>query len=167
MKKSNWIIYALLALVSVFLLWLWFYLGFNEIDSPLDLIASIIWWLVIIVSVVIVVRVEKTRKERIRTIYVSDRTIFNSEAGIKVYRDCDQMIEFMEEVLEELSYDFTKNELPDLKEVPIHYYVKTSDFSSDTWKGEIVFPSNEEGVAFADRDELSQILHQAKTFVRT
>ena len=30
MKKSNWIGLAIAVLVDVFLLWLWFFLGFNQ-----------------------------------------------------------------------------------------------------------------------------------------
>ena len=52
MKKSNWIGLAIAVLVDVFLLWLWFFLGFNQVDSPLDLVISIIW-LVVIVAVVV------------------------------------------------------------------------------------------------------------------
>ena len=48
MKKSNVIVFAIAAVLSIFLLWLWYFLGFNQIDSPLDLIISIIWWVVIV-----------------------------------------------------------------------------------------------------------------------
>ena len=43
MKKSNVIITVVLAAVSIFLLALWYMLGFNEIDSPLDLVISVLF----------------------------------------------------------------------------------------------------------------------------
>lgn len=49
MKKSNIVVLTIAAVVSVFLLGLWFFLGFNQIDSPLDLVVSVIWWVAIAV----------------------------------------------------------------------------------------------------------------------
>lgn len=45
MKKSNVIVLAVAALVAAFLLFLWYYLGFNHIDSPFDLVLTVVWWL--------------------------------------------------------------------------------------------------------------------------
>ena len=70
MKKSNWILLTVFLIASIFLLWLWYYLGFNRVDNPLDLVLSIIWWVVIVVSFVVISRAEKKRREEIRTIYV-------------------------------------------------------------------------------------------------
>ena len=45
MKKSNVIVLAVAALVAAFLLFLWYYLGFNRIDNPFDLVLTICWWI--------------------------------------------------------------------------------------------------------------------------
>ena len=42
MKKSNWLIVGLLVVASVIFLAMWYALGFNLIDDPLDLIVSIV-----------------------------------------------------------------------------------------------------------------------------
>ena len=84
MKKSNVIITVVLAAVSIFLLALWYALGLNRVDEPLDLIVSIVWWAVIIVSIVAVVKVENTRRERVRTVYVANGSYYNSEAGNRI-----------------------------------------------------------------------------------
>ena len=34
MKKSNVIVFVLLALASAFFLWLWYFLGLNRVDEP-------------------------------------------------------------------------------------------------------------------------------------
>ena len=84
MKKSNVIITVVLAAVSIFLLALWYALGLNRVDEPLDLIVSIVWWAVIIVAIVAVVKVENTRRERVRTVYVANGSYYNSEAGNRI-----------------------------------------------------------------------------------
>ena len=71
MKKSNWIGLAIAVLVDVFLLWLWFFLGFNLVDSPFDLVISIIWLVAIVAVAAAVNRLECQREKRLRNIYVS------------------------------------------------------------------------------------------------
>ena len=49
MKKSNVIVFVLLALASAFFLWLWYFLGLNRVDEPLDLVCPSCggwssWW---------------------------------------------------------------------------------------------------------------------------
>ena len=58
MKKSNVIITVILAAVSIFLLALWYWLGFNEIDSPLDLVISVVWWAVIVAGIAVAAKTE-------------------------------------------------------------------------------------------------------------
>ena len=70
MKKSNVIVFVLLALASAFFLWLWYFLGLNRVDEPLDLVLSIVWWLVIVVAIAVIVKMERTRRQRVRTVYV-------------------------------------------------------------------------------------------------
>ena len=72
MKKSNVIVFVLLALASAFFLWLWYFLGLNRVDEPLDLVLSIVWWLVIVVAIAVIVKMERTRRQRVRTVYVGD-----------------------------------------------------------------------------------------------
>ena len=82
MKKSNWIGLAIAVLVDVFLLWLWFFLGFNLVDSPFDLVISIIWLVAIVAIVVVANRLERQRAKRLRTVYVSSSAVFNKERGL-------------------------------------------------------------------------------------
>lgn len=34
MRKSNWLVVAIAVVASAILLWVWFTLGFNRVDSP-------------------------------------------------------------------------------------------------------------------------------------
>ena len=68
MKASNIAITAVLVVVSAFLLWLWYYLGFSTGDSVTDVVAIAVWWAVIVIGIVAVVRFERSRRRRIRTL---------------------------------------------------------------------------------------------------
>lgn len=190
MKKSNWIIMAVVAVVSVFLLWLWFYLGFNKIDSPLDLLLSIIWWLIVAIGIFGIIRVESARRKRVRTIYVGNKAFFNSEKGITYYREGDEanFIEEVEKTLDNLAYNFKREDYPETDELDIAYIIRsdvykaqdekdekekdarTVDFASYgseqsekekeyKWEGEVVISHTGTEFAFASKEELVQIVH--------
>lgn len=42
MRKSNWLVAVMAALSCAVLLGLWFQLGFNHVDDPLDLVIAIV-----------------------------------------------------------------------------------------------------------------------------
>ena len=87
MKKFNVILTVLIAAVSAFLLWLWFNLGFNTVDAPLDLILSVVWWAIVAVGIAFVVKTEKTRRESVRTVYVGDSEV-DIETAANAGVDC-------------------------------------------------------------------------------
>lgn len=183
MKKSNWIILAIAAVISIFLLWLWFYLELNRIDEPLDLVLSIIWWLLIALTIFVIYRVEKARRQRIRTMYVGKTSFFNSEAGIIPYTDKENLVARIEQTLEDLKYDFTKEDLPDLEEHPMDFVVRTTKFKlketeeqetlseqaqtseqqeEEQWEGSVVFVEREnedEEHPFENKEELFQTIN--------
>lgn len=169
MKKINWILLVIFVIISAFLLWLWFYLGFNHVDSPLDLVLSIIWWIIFILGVFIIWRLEKRRQERIRTLYISDSKIFNSELGIRVFGDLEQLVFVMGQTLEELKYNFNREDLPEHEELPMRFLVRTFAYKADkedeeenTWEGEVCVVGVEEPTPFETRDELIQIVTALK-----
>ena len=112
MKKSNWIGLAIAVLVDVFLLWLWFFLGFNRIDSPLDLVIFIIWLVVIVAVIVGVNRLERQREKRLRTIYVSSTAVFNKERGLVSLGSAAAAPSVMERILRDMEYGFDLKEMP-------------------------------------------------------
>lgn len=145
MKKSNYLILAVSALVSIFLLYLWYSLGFNKIDGPLDLVISIVWWVLIAVLVVWINKLEKTRKQRIRTMYLAPAVLYNSETGVRRLQAGVNTVEAMREILEGLEYGFDTQDLPSRDEVDFAYVVKTDEYkpaqdkdSEPTWKGSVV-----------------------------
>ena len=165
MKKSNVIVFAIAAVLSIFLLWLWYFLGFNQIDSPLDLIISIIWWVVIVALIAGVVKVEKTRREKIRTTYVGTGVLFNREAGT-VGLSGQGAVDAIERTIANLKYDFTNTSLEDETKAAIKTVVRTktykpaeSEDAQPTWEGEVCLAiPGAEAKPFASKEELVALL---------
>lgn len=87
MRKSNIVIIAILLIVSLFLLWLWKFLGFS-LHDPIDLTIAIVWWVILAAVIVAIVITEQRRRSRIRTIFVSDGVLYNCETGVVRLETC-------------------------------------------------------------------------------
>ena len=168
MKKSNWIGLAIAVLVDVFLLWLWFFLGFNRIDSPLALVISIIWLVAIVVVAAAVNRLERQREKRLRTIYVSSTAVFNKERGLVSLGSAAAAPSVMERILRDMEYGFDLKEMPKPEEFNCRYVVQTDEYKATggeggepTWKGTVVAIDHAAGnreMPFSSRDELAAAL---------
>lgn len=176
MKKSNVIIFVLLVLASAFFLWLWFFLGLNRVDEPLDLVLSIVWWAVAVVAVAVIVKMERTRRQRIRTVYVGDRATFNSEKGLMIFEGAEPMDEVIASILRNLKYDFSRADFPDEEDFDVKYFVRTKKFDMEEraddeaqgddetqgeqqqWTGEVFVVQTKEEHPFETPEELAGIL---------
>lgn len=168
MKKSNWIGFAIVVLVDVFLLWLWFFLGFNRIDSPLDLVISIIWLVAIVAVAAAVNRLERQREKRLRTIYVSSTAVFNKERGLVSLGSAAAAPSVMERILRDMEYGFDLKEMPKPEEFNCRYVVQTDEYKATggeggepTWKGTVVAIDHAAGnreMPFSSRSELAAAL---------
>ncbi len=154
MKKNNIIVLAISAVAAAFLLWLWFYLGFNHIDNPLDLVLAIVWWVVIAALVVLISYMERKRQRQIRTIYVSPTALYNSEKGIVALKEASS-VEAMEGILQQLEYNFDKQDLPSKKTFDYRFVVQTNEYKendSDSTEGESSEPKWTGTVIKIDRE---------------
>lgn len=168
MKKSNWIGLAIAVLVDVFLLWLWFFLGFNRVDSPLDLVISIIWLVAIVAVTAAVNRLERQREKRLRAIYVSSTAVFNKERGLVSLGSAAAAPSVMERILRDMEYGFDLKEMPKPEEFNCRYVVQTDEYKATggeggepTWKGTVVAIDHAAGnreMPFSSRDELAAAL---------
>lgn len=176
MKKSNVIIFVLLAAASAFLLWLWYFLGFNRVDDPLDLVLAIAWWAAAVIAIAVIVKMERTRRRRIRTVYVGDDAAFNSEKGLLALAEGTPDQEAIASILEELTYGFERADFPDQEEFEAKYFVRTKEFEpekdddeaeeaaepaprgQESWKGEVFVVETKEEKAFDTPEELAAIL---------
>lgn len=160
MNMKNKIAVGCTVLVSAFLLFLWYALGFNHVDAPLDLVVSIIWWCGIAALAFAVKRAEDKRRYEMRTLYVTDAALFNPETGMIEPDGRDQM-EMAAEVLDGLSYGFKVKELSGHMKPNVRYVVHTDEFADkgDTWKGSvIVMDAPDYPIDFSDRYGLACIL---------
>lgn len=167
MKKNNIIVLAISAVAAAFLLWLWFYLGFNQIDNPLDLVLAILWWVGIAVIVGLIVYLERKRQRQIRTIYVSPTALYNSEKGIVTLKEVSS-VDAMEGILQELEYNFDKADLPSKKTFDYRYIVQTDEYkeqdSEDTdnsnepkWSGKVIKIDRENGNTETDFASIQEL----------
>lgn len=153
MKKSNIILAVALVAISIFLLWLWFALGFNQVDSPFDLLLSILWWAVIALGIFGVVKFEKARQRQIRTAYITaDGRLYNSEAGMTFPKANQDVIQTLAETLANLEYGFKKADAPTNEDgspaVEFAWVVRTETYKParnsaqgeerEMWRGEVV-----------------------------
>lgn len=172
MKKSNVLITAVIVVVSAFLLWLWYNLGFNHVDSPLDLVLSVVWWAIVVVGVVLVAKAEKTRQESVRTVYLGEGRLYNSETGVRMLSAGASVADSLAAVLAGLTYGFDREAAPDPddKENPANWthVVRTSKYElarnddgerkDETWEGEVVVVETGRTIPFTSRAALAQII---------
>lgn len=167
MKKSNVIVLAVSALVAVFLLWLWFYLGFNNVDSPTDLALAIGWWVGIAAIVALIAYLERKRQQQVRTIYVSPTALYNSERGIVALKE-SSCTDAMESILQQLEYNFNKEDLPSNKTFDYRYVVQTNEYkeqgseddqdsSQPKWTGKVTKIDRENGNTETDFSSIEEL----------
>ncbi|MBE6472573.1 MAG: hypothetical protein E7Z99_03205 [Coriobacteriaceae bacterium] len=171
MKKSNVVAFIVAIVISAFLLWLWYWLGFDHIDAPLDLVLSIIWWILVAVLCVVIYRVEKKRQERVRTCYISSELVYNSEAGAVPSKGMDEAVERIHDIVNELEYTFDVEERPE--SVSFDYVVRSAVFKMKQeadeengveeeldWRGEVAVAGHpdDDPIPFDGREELRNVL---------
>lgn len=163
MRKSNWIIIAIIVVASIIFLGMWYYFGFNYVDDPLDLVISIIWWVLIVAICIIINKVEKDRQRAIRTVYLAPNFIFNTELGVINLGPDGKYVPVIQRVLSNLEYDFDKQDTPEENKSRsrFRYIVHTNKFedNGDTWEGEIIMVSQpDRPFEFNGRHELAAVL---------
>lgn len=140
MRKSNWIIAAILLVASLVFLWLWQTLQFNLVDNPIDVVVTVVWWVVIIAGCAAIHWAEKKRQERIRTVFLAPGLVYNCEAGVLRLDPGASSVDAMRKILANLTYSFDLAELPANSRVRFQTIVRTERFAEGgrTWEGEVV-----------------------------
>lgn len=177
MKKSNYLILVISVLASAFLLYLWWALGFNKVDNPLDMAISIVWWIVVVLLVVLINRWEQKRQRAVRTVYLAATALYNSETGVQELED-GKTVEALETLLAGLTYGFKVQDAPAADEFDYRYVVKSdrykaaakadgandsenSEAAEPTWEGTVIAIDRENGnteTKFSNRAELAAAL---------
>ena len=163
MRKSNVLVIAILVILSLVFLLLWNRLGFSLTD-PADLAITIVWWLVIIGVAVAIVLVERRRRERIRSVFVSDGVLYNCETGLIRMGDSPNAKEYVKMIRHALnSLDYGAEAKLNQNQPRLHfkYIVRSKKFSDGgrKWTGELVDVKNPQNNRdFSSIDELTQVL---------
>lgn len=170
MKTNNYIVLIVSAIIAAVLLFLWYSLGFCNVDNPLDLVLAIVWWVGIVAIVALIVRFENKRKQRVRTMYIGEKQLFNSEKGLipLASEGADGIVEAMQGALGELKYGFSTEDMPAKDEFGFRFVVQTEKFKAadeddgePTWEGSVVKIDGENGnveTPFKTIDELKAAL---------
>lgn len=161
MRKSNWIFFLIACAASIILLMLWYALGFDKVDSPLDLVLSVAWWVIAIAAAVIVSRMESKRRYHQRTVYVmSDGSLFSPELGTVCYDDLG-VVDSIAKVIGQLDYPLESKELDEDKLGDVKCLVYTDKFENggNKWSGKVAFPNRKSDVReYVDMEELVDML---------
>ncbi len=161
MRKSNWIIAAVFVLASILFLWMWHALQFDLVDNPLDLVVTIVWWVVIAGVCVAIHLAERKRRERVRTVFLASGLMYNSEAGMVRLEPGTPVVEALRNLLSQLEYDFDLAEPPSNSRVHFQRIVRSAKFNDDgdTWEGEVVevaYPDTPR--SFRSKNELATLV---------
>ena len=160
MKKSNWLIVGLLVVASVIFL----AMGFNLIDDPLDLIVSIVWWVVIIAICLLIQWSENKRRRSIRTTLLAPRVMYNPEVGVVEVAPGQTHAQTLERILSNLTYGFDTEENANEQHIRFKQIVRSKKFTNagETWTGEVVDVANPNQVRyFQNRAELARLIDAA------
>lgn len=164
MRKSNWLVVAILIVASIIFLAMWYGLGFNLVDDPLDLVVTIVWWVVILAVCVIITVVENKRRRSMRTSFVAPGIIYNPEAGIIKVEEGNPYVPALQNILNNLDYGFDKKNVSNEKRIRFKYIIRSDKFSDNgnTWQGEVVKVSNPDDIRhFQNKKELSALIDAA------
>lgn len=162
MRKSNWFVIALAVVAVAVLLWLWYFLGFNRIDSPLDLVIAIVWWVVIALVVIAIKRAEDKRREKMRIAFIGDGFLYNPESGLVVPDQGESEVTLLERTLANMTYPDKVVALDDDERLTFRWIVRSSKFADDgdVWEGEVspAHKPDEDPISFESREDLIALL---------
>ena len=97
MRKSNWLVAVMAVLSCAVLLGLWFQLGFNHVDDPLDLVIAIVWWVVVAGVIGAIMWAEHRRREKMRLAFVGTGVVYNPERGLVLVEEDDSELDALQE----------------------------------------------------------------------
>lgn len=160
MKKSNWLIVGILVVASIVFLAMWYALGFNLVDDPLDLVISIAWWVIIVAVCLAINWSEQKRRRSLRTSFLAPGLIYNPEAGIVRINE-EAYTPALERVLDNLDYDFDQKEVSNDQRIRFTHIVRSDKFADkgNTWRGEVVKVATPDDVRyFQSKAELARLI---------
>ncbi len=157
MRKSNWLVIGIIIAASLAFLAMWFLMGFNVVDNTLDLLITVVWWVVVVAVCIGISLAESRRKRVMRTVYVAHNLLYNPEVGFLEVPEGGSCTEALQRLLQQLDYDFNAQCPLGDQRAEFIYVVRTNKFAQggNVWTGEVVSASNErEAMPFASKEQL-------------
>ena len=165
MRTNNWIVATLAVVASVALLAAWFGLGFNQVDTPLDLVVAILWWVVVAAVIAGIFWAEQKRRQKMRLAFVGDGVLYNAERGIVLVENGWDVVSTLQRTLDSLSYADQPAELSRRSRPAFRWVVRSHKFDQggSIWEGEVLPAGdpNAEAKLFRNREELAQLIGAA------
>lgn len=163
MRKSNWLVLVVAIVASALLLWVWFALGYSHVDSPLDMMLTALWWLVIAVVISAIVWAERHRRQKMLTAFVGNGIVYNPEKGVVRVRAGESEVELLRNVLAGLTFEDDVANLSGSRST-FRWIVRTRHFENNgaVWTGEVVplRTASSPTRVFQNQAELAAILGQ-------
>ena len=161
MRKSNWLVLAIAVVVSLVLLGVWFALGFSHVDSPLDMIITAAWWIVIAVVISAIVWAERQRRLKMLTAFVGNGIVYNPEKGVVRVRPGETEVDLLRSVLAGITFEDEVANLNSSRST-FRWIVRTKHFEDNgaVWNGEVIplRTTHAPTRPFANQAELAAIL---------
>ena len=165
MKKSNVIVFVLLALASAFFLWLWYFLGLNRVDEPLDLV---------FVHRVVAGHRGGHRRHREDGAHASSAGSHRvrgrlchvqQRAGLGDYRRLSADVRGDRGHLAELEVRFSRADFPDKDRFVVKYFVRTKQFEAEEKQGSDAVVDSEQASAGAAKPQIQQKTWTGEVFI--
>lgn len=162
MRKSNWLVAAIAVVAAAALLWAWFALGFNHVDSPLDLVVAILWWVVVAAVIGAIMWAENKRRARMRLAFVGDGVVYNPESGVVVPDQGENELALLQRTLAGMTFPDEIAGLDERNRPAFRWVVRSNKFdqNGDVWEGEVVSARDPQAEAkpFASREDLAVLI---------
>lgn len=165
MRRSNWLTLALAFLISVILIGAWFGAGLDKVDGPVDIIATAIWWAAIITAGVAITLAERTRRMRLRTVFLAPGVLYNPEVGFVLVPENQSPVILLQKLLDRLEYRAPKEGPTDRLHPRFTHIIRTYKYSkgAKVWQGEVSRAARpDQTKRFDNREELIEILAMGK-----
>lgn len=163
MRRSGWIIVAIIACAALAYIGIWFYVGFDIAANPTDLVLTIVWWVLVLIVCVAVAIAEKRRQEAVRTTFISPDYLYNIESGLTEIDVDTPYVVALQKVLTDLEYGMRKKDIKSDVRTRFICVVRSSRFAreGEVWEGEVVkFASPTDLLDFQDKAQLNSILQK-------
>lgn len=162
MRKSNWVVVAIAIVAVAALLWLWYFLGFNRIDSPVDIVVAVVWWVVIALVIFAIKHAENKRREKMRVAFIGDGFLYNPEGGLMIPDPGESEIALLERTLASMTYPDKVVALDEERQLAFRWVVRSFKFDQDeeVWEGEVspAHKPDQEPSTFESREQLVALL---------